>query len=91
MAVQPDKGFVVMKELDEQLKIIDTDYRDIDSYLEFQPVSVKVLPQGTFGRYYQGKVEEGADLAHLKPPHINAPDAIIEKLLQLSNQLGGRR
>ncbi|MBA7686181.1 hypothetical protein ES703_94622 [subsurface metagenome] len=70
--------------VDEQLKMVDVDYRDIDSYLELQPVRVTVLSRGTFERYYQEKVKEGVDLAHLKPPHINAPDAIIQRLLQLS-------
>jgi hypothetical protein len=70
--------------IDEQLKMVDVDYRDIDSYLGLQPVKVTVLSRGTFERYYQEKVEEGADLAHLKPPHMNASDAVIQRLLQLS-------
>jgi len=71
--------------LDEQLQVVDPDYRDIDSYLEFQPVRVMVLSQGTFERFYQEKVKEGADLAHLKPPHMNADEAIIKELLKLSS------
>jgi hypothetical protein len=70
--------------VDEQLKVVDVDYRDIDSYLELQAVRVTVLSRGTFERYYQEKVKEGADLAHLKPPHMNAPEAVIKRLLQLS-------
>jgi hypothetical protein len=70
----------------EQLKIVDLDYRDIDSWLELQPVRITVLSRGTFERYYQEKVNEGADLAHLKPPHINAPEVVIQRLLQLSGQ-----
>jgi len=70
--------------VDEQLRIVDVDYRDIDSYLQLQPVKVTLLLQGTFERYYQEKVKEGADLAHLKPPHINAPEPVIQRLLQLS-------
>jgi len=70
----------------EQLKIVDLDYRDIDSWLELQPVRVTLLSPGTFERYYGEKVKEGADLAHLKPPHINAPEVVIQRLLQLSGQ-----
>jgi hypothetical protein len=69
--------------MDRQLKAIDPDYRDLDSYLEFQPVRVTVLPQGTFDRFYEEKVKEGADLAHLKPPHMNASEAVIKQLVQL--------
>lgn len=70
--------------IDEQLKILDVDYKDIDSYLELQPVKVTLLHKGTFERYYQEKVKEGADLAHLKPPHMNAPEAVTQRLLELS-------
>jgi len=70
--------------VDEQLKIVDVDYRDIGSYLELQPVKVTLLSQGTFERYRQEKVKEGADLAHLKPPHMNAPEPMVQRLLQLS-------
>jgi len=70
--------------IDEQLKIVDTDYGDIHSYLKLQPVKVTLLSPGTFGRYTQEKRKEGADLAHLKPIHMNAPKAVVQRLLQLS-------
>lgn len=70
--------------IDEQLKAVDVDYRDIDSYLELQPVKVTLLSRGTFERYYQEKVNEGADMTHLKPPHMNAPEKAIKRLLELS-------
>ena len=70
--------------IDEQLKVVDTDYKDIDAYLQLQPVRVTLLLPGTFQRYTEEKRKEGADPAHLKPNHINAPEAAIERLLQLS-------
>ena len=70
--------------IDERLKAIDPDYKDIDSYLDLQPVRVTLLSPGTFGRYMDEKRKEGADLAHLKPTHINASTEIIQRLLQLS-------
>lgn len=76
--------------IDEQLKTIDEDYRDLDALLGLQPVRVTLLPQGTFQRYYDQKRSEGADLAHLKPPHMNAPDGVIQRLLQLSQQGKGQ-
>ena len=76
--------------IDEQLRIVDVDYRDLDSHLEIQPVRVTMLSRGTFERYYQEKVKEGADFAHLKPPHMNAPKAVIQRLLQLSGGLGSK-
>jgi len=70
--------------VDEQLKIVDTDYKDIDTYLKLQPVRVTLLSQGTFQRYMEEKRKEGADLAHLKPTHVNAPEEVIQHLLKLS-------
>lgn len=76
--------------IDEQLKAVDTDYRDVDAYLQLQPVRVTLLLPGTFQRYTEEKRREGADLAHLKPKHVNAPQAVIERLLQLSKVSCGK-
>ncbi len=70
--------------IDEQLKIVDTDYKDIDYYLGLQPVRVTLLSRGTFRRYIEERRKEGADLADLKPAHINPPEVVIQRLLQLS-------
>lgn len=72
------------KAVDEQLKIIDTDYKDIGSYLNLQPVRVTLLSNGTFGRYMQEKRERGADLAGLKPAHLNPSEEAVRRLLYLS-------
>jgi phenylacetate-coenzyme A ligase PaaK-like adenylate-forming protein len=71
--------------IDQQLQDIDIDYSDLDKMLGLNPVRVTLLSSGTFQRYYEEKRREGAALAHLKPPHINAPDAVMRKLLQLSD------
>jgi len=75
--------------IDEQLKIVDTDYKDIDAYLRLKPVRVTLLSPGTFQRYMEEKRKEGADLAHLKPTHVNAPEAVIQRLLRLSETTTG--
>jgi len=72
--------------VDEQLKAVDVDYRDMENLLEVQPVKATILSKGTFERYYEEKRQNGAHLAHLKPPHMNASDAVVEKLLHLSAQ-----
>ena len=70
--------------INEQLKLIDIDYRDIEDYLKEHPIRVTLLSLGTFERYAEDKKKEGVDLAHLKPPHINPPEAVIRKLIQFS-------
>lgn len=57
------------------------DYRDSESMLGIQPLRVTLLPAGSFQRYYEKKKASGADLAHLKPPHMNASDLTINDLL----------
>ena len=74
----------VADRIDEQLKVVDTDYRDIDSYLELQPIRVTILSPGTFESYMNKKRKDGCDLAHLKPRHMNPPQPDVEQLIQLS-------
>jgi hypothetical protein len=75
--------------IDKQLRIVDTDYKDIHDYLKLQPVRLILLPSGTFQRYIDERIKEGADLAHLKPNHVNAPEVVIQRLLRLSEESKG--
>jgi hypothetical protein len=43
-------------------------------------VEVDLLPQGAFGNYTTQRQAEGADLAHLKPPHINPSPKVLSLL-----------
>lgn len=72
--------------IDEQLEIVDTDYKDVHSYLSLQPVRVTLLSTGTFDRYREEKIKEGANLAHLKPTHVNPPEVVIQRLSELSGE-----
>jgi phenylacetate-coenzyme A ligase PaaK-like adenylate-forming protein len=66
----------------------DQSYQDMETMLGLMPVRVEVLPAGSFQRYYEKQLQAGADLAHLKPAHMNAPDAVIETLVNLGQSLG---
>ena len=44
------------------------------------PLKVSYLPTGAFRRYIIKRQNEGADLGHLKPPHVNPSDAILANL-----------
>jgi len=67
--------------LHEELKTLNEDYDDLERFFGFKPLKVTVLPQGAFNRYMQQRRDEGADIAHLKPPHMNPKDRVIESLL----------
>ncbi|MDM7998743.1 MAG: GH3 auxin-responsive promoter family protein [Dehalococcoidia bacterium] len=52
-------------------------------------IEVTLLPQGAFANYIARRQAEGADLGHLKPPHINATDQTLAMLApQLSRGRG---
>jgi len=44
-------------------------------------VNVTLLPSGTFADYTARRQAEGADLAHLKPPHVNPSEKVLSGLL----------
>jgi phenylacetate-coenzyme A ligase PaaK-like adenylate-forming protein len=53
---------------------------DLTNMIKFR-VKVTLLPSGAFASYTSARQSEGADLAHLKPPHINPPQKVLERLL----------
>ncbi len=50
-------------------------------------IKVHRLPKGTFAGYTARKQAEGADLAHLKPPHINPSDEALSQLLAETGEI----
>jgi len=69
------------KLIHEQLVKLCSDYADLENMLGIQPLRVSPLPVGSFQEYYEERKRGGADLAHMKPPHMNASEAIIQDLL----------
>lgn len=61
-----------------------TDYIDMKEMLRIEPVMVSLLPKGSFSAYIKFKMESGADLGHLKPPHMMPSDEILKVLLTVS-------
>jgi hypothetical protein len=64
-----------------RLREIHKPYGELEDMLGIDPLEVTLLPPGAFARYFRRRQEEGADLAHLKPPHINPSDEIVTRLL----------
>lgn len=69
--------------IEQQLKRLDSSFTvthgDVGGYLDFS-LKVTLLPPGAFSRYIALRRSEGAELAHLKPPHINPPERVISLL-----------
>ncbi|MCX5999088.1 MAG: GH3 auxin-responsive promoter family protein, partial [Chloroflexi bacterium] len=68
--------------LHERLQAMEPFYAEAVAEVKTNPVRITLLPKGSFQRYYEEQRRTGADLAHLKPPHMNATDAAIRQLLQ---------
>jgi hypothetical protein len=44
-------------------------------------IETTLLPQGVFAGYIASRQAEGADLGHLKPPHVNPSDRMLSMLM----------
>jgi hypothetical protein len=68
-----------LKKLDDGF--IHSDVKSIETLINFKPIVVTILPEGAFANYVAHRQAEGADLAHLKPPHMNPSDNILALLM----------
>ena len=69
--------------LHDELKHLDSGYRDLDTMMEIHPLEVTAPLPGTFKRYYMVAKERGAELHLRKPPRMNASDEVIGYLIHL--------
>jgi len=80
----PASEAAIAAAVEEQLKHLDSSFaathKDVGNYLDFR-LEVTLLPKGAFANYISRRRAEGAELAHLKPPHINPSDKVLSLLL----------
>ena len=79
---EPCAAAEVSRLVDEQLKKIDTDYEDVENFLGVNPVRTTIISGGSFARYVEERIREGAVLSHLKPAHINPLPEMLKLLIQ---------
>ena len=87
--INPHDSDMIRQKVHEALKDLNPFYADYEKMIEKRSLEVTLLSPGTFQKYMQEKHKAGADLAHLKPAHMNAPEEVIQRLLHLSGN-GGR-
>jgi hypothetical protein len=63
-----------------------SDYDGMKEILNIEPVTVSLLQGGSFAAYMKSKVAAGADLDHLKPPHMKPPDEDLTKLVNIKKE-----
>lgn len=74
----------VEKLIENELKKIHTDYDSLVEIMGDNSFKVSSLPCGAFDHYIQSQKAAGADLAHIKPPHMQPKDHVFEKLKDLA-------
>jgi hypothetical protein len=72
--------------LHEKLKELNEDYTDLEEMLNMKPLRLQLLPLGTFARYSQMRIAEGEDLAHMRLPHMQPSDEIVDAVLRLAKR-----
>ena len=65
----------------QQLKQLDSDYANIESFLGLRALEVTLLPDNVFQAYRLKQQAAGADLGRLKIPHINPSDSMLDFLI----------
>ena len=73
--------------LDSQLSLVISEYEELKQILQKTPLKVSFINAGSFDSYMKEKQEEGADLAHIKPPHMQASDQVMNRLLGFASSI----
>lgn len=69
--------------IEEKIIEIHPDYVGSQEIMGNHNFRLSALPTGAFEHFTENRQAEGADLAHLKPPHMQPKDAVFEKLVNL--------
>ena len=82
--IEPRSSYVKNKVatlIREQLRQLNKEYVELEDVFGLKPLRITLLPSGAFKAYMTKQEAAGADLAHLKPPHINPSDNMMATLL----------
>ncbi len=84
-----DSADDVSRRIHESLKQMDSDYRDLEQMLGYNPLRVSLLSKGTFFRYMLDRQKAGVEAARLKPRHFVHAQEVLDKVLEMD--AAGRR
>jgi hypothetical protein len=65
----------------KELEVLNPVYGDLEHYFGYKPLKITLLASGSFSHYMANRRANGADLAHIKPPHMNPRDPVMKILL----------
>jgi hypothetical protein len=67
--------------INQRLCALNADFAEYRRITGLEPLVVSLLSKGSFSRYLKRQSLNKVDPAHLKPPHMNASDAILPDLI----------
>jgi len=74
---------VLKKKIKKALNVVNPEFGDMEKIMVGDYLSITKLPSGAFNHYIQSQRDAGADLAHIKPPHMQPNDQQLEKLIKI--------
>ena len=67
----------------QYLRDCNPDYRGFEEIMGRDPLVLSLFSKGAFEAYMTAQQEAGADIAHIKPPHMQPTEKIMAHLLQV--------
>ena len=77
------------QQLGLELSKLSPEFHGLDEILGRNPIQISLLKPGSFDAYMKQKQQEGADLAHIKPAHMQPSDQVMKRLLDFESSLPG--
>jgi hypothetical protein len=70
------------KKVKEYLNKMNPEFGEMEKIMKDEYLMISKLPTGAFKRYIKSQQEAGADIAHIKPSHMEPSDEQLEKLMK---------
>jgi hypothetical protein len=70
-----------------ELSKLSSEFGGLDEILGRNPLQISFLESGSFDAYMKQKQQEGADLAHIKPTHMQPSDRVMQQLRGIKGKL----
>jgi len=76
---------IIYQKIKQQMIKVHEDLADMEQIFGDDQMKFTLLPTGAFDRYIEMQRQAGADLAHIKPAHMQPKPQVIERLLKMEN------
>jgi hypothetical protein len=70
--------------IEEKIRENHSEYAGLEEVMGDHNLEISELPNGAFKHYIESQQAAGADLAHIKPPHMQPKDSIFKKLINMN-------